>query len=50
MYDNACNFGATEIAKYVLKNIAPPRSLPNALSVAHRTAKLLQWEASVVFS
>jgi hypothetical protein len=47
MYDNACSFGATEIAKHVLENIAPPRSLPKALSVciAHKTAKLLQWEA-----
>jgi hypothetical protein len=38
------------MTKYVLENITPPRGLPKALSVAHRTAKLYQWEASVVFS
>jgi hypothetical protein len=41
---------APEIAEYVPENIAPPRSLPKALFVAHRTAELLQWEASAVFS
>jgi hypothetical protein len=42
-----------EIAKYALENITPPRGLlPKVLSVAvaHKTTKLPQWEASVVFS
>jgi hypothetical protein len=39
MYDTARATLAPEISIYVLENIAPPRSLPKALSVAHRTAK-----------